>query len=154
MKKIAFAPALRVPTSTKNAFVLDGSVAASWFFINERDPYAIKVRESLPKAEAVVPSLWALEVTNAMLIGERKGRTAIHDIMEFIGLLDSFRITVDEESWSNAFGNILVLAHSFRLTTYDAAYLELALRRGLPLATLDNELKKAAKAAGVKLFKP
>lgn len=137
-----------------DTFVLDGSVALAWCFADEADPYADAVARKLPKMQAVVPAIWHLEVTNAMLVGERRGRCDQADTKNWTAFLASLPLSVDEHLPSRVFGDVLALARAQTLSTYDAAYLELAMRRYLPLATLDARLKTAAAAVGVALFDP
>ena len=103
-------------------------------------------------AEAVVPALWPLEVANTLLMGERRKRSSQMDTVAWMGFLSALPITVDTEAAKRAFGDIANLARTHRLTVYDATYLELAMRLGIALATLDGELKAAAKAVGVALY--
>ncbi len=135
-------------------FVLDGSVTVSWAFEDESDAYADSVGDALPDAKAFVPSLWHLEVGNALLVGERRARIAEAQVTQFLTLLQSQPITVDEETAARVWTETLHLARTHRLSVYDASYLELAIRRDLPLATLDDELRAAAAALGVPLFTP
>ena len=136
-------------------FVLDGSIALAWCFPDEQAAYPQSVLSALGgKAEAVVPALWPLEVANALLMGERRKRSSQMDTVAWMGFLSALPITVDTEAATRAFGDITNLARTHRLTVYDAAYLELAMRLGIALATLDGELKAAAKAVGVALYKP
>ena len=102
--------------------------------------------------QAHVPGLWPLEVANALLVGERRGRTTAADAAHFLAILSAFPITVDDETVARAWADTMHLARAHNLSAYDAAYLELAMRRGLPLATLDDKLKAAAVAVGVPLF--
>jgi predicted nucleic acid-binding protein len=136
----------------RTEFVLDCSVTVSWFFEDEADAYAEAVADSLVSATAVVPALWHLEVANVLLVGERRKRATTAKVAQFLTLLRALPITTDGETHSRAWTDTLNLARTHGLSAYDAAYLELAVRRGLPLATLDNELKAAAKAAGVPLY--
>jgi predicted nucleic acid-binding protein len=138
----------------KDGFVLDCSVAMAWCFDDEATPLTNAVRDSLAIAGAVVPSMWPLEVTNATNVGERRKRLDEARSRRFITLLESLPIAVDDEASSHAFRDISHLARTYQLSAYDAAYLELAIRRGLPLACLDGKLKSAATAAGVPLFAP
>lgn len=101
-----------------------------------------------------MPSLWHLEVGNALLVGERRARIAEAQVTQFLTLLQSQPITVDEETAARVWTETLHLARTHRLSVYDASYLELAIRRDLPLATLDDELRAAAAALGVPLFTP
>jgi len=135
-------------------FVLDGSITLAWFFEDESDAYADAVEDALVKASAVVPALWHLEVANALLVGERRKRTTEAKVTQFVALLQSLPISVDDATIAQAWSDTLHLARGQNLSAYDAAYLELALRRGLPIATLDDRLKAAAAAVGVTLYKP
>jgi predicted nucleic acid-binding protein len=135
-------------------FVLDGSVALAWCFPDERASYPQAVLDSLAHARAVVPGLWLLEVGNAWLVGERRKRCTEADTARWIGFLNRLPITVDDETATHAWGEIVRLARAHTLSTYDAAYLELAIRRGLPLATLDDRLKAATATAGVSEYVP
>ena len=135
-------------------FVLDGSIALAWFFEDEAGDYAEAVENSLISATAVVPSLWPLEVANGALVGERRKRTTEAKATQFLSLLKSLPITVDDETAARAWQETLQLARTHNLSVYDAAYLELAMRRDLPLASLDEDLKAAAAAVGVAEYKP
>jgi predicted nucleic acid-binding protein len=138
----------------REAFILDASVALAWCFSDEADPYADAIAKKFPAIDAVVPSLWHLEVANVFLVGERKERCEQADTTTWTAYLASLPITLDEQTSGRAFSDILNLARTHNLSVYDAAYLELALRRRLPLATLDTPLRTAATAAGVTLYAP
>jgi predicted nucleic acid-binding protein len=101
-----------------------------------------------------VSLLWPLEVANAVLMGERRQRSTEAQAAKWFGYLRSLPIAVDDATNDRAWGEVLSLARTHRLSACDAAYLELALRRGLPLATLDDQLKAAATALGVPAFAP
>jgi predicted nucleic acid-binding protein len=135
-----------------DAFVLDGSVTLVWGFTDENDDYATAILDKLPDLQAYVPSLWPLEVANALLVGERRGRTTPADAAHFLAILGTFPITVDDETVARAWVETMHLARAHKLSAYDASYLELAMRLGLPLATLDDKLKVAAISVGVSLF--
>ncbi len=135
-----------------NAFVLDGSVTMVWGFADENDSYAAAILDQMPDLQAYVPNLWPLEVANALLVGERRNRTTPADTTHFLAILGTFPITVDDETVNRAWVETMHLARAHNLSSYDASYLELAMRLGLPLATLDGKLKTAAKALGVLLF--
>lgn len=135
-------------------FVLDGSITLAWLFEDEADAYEEAVEDSLIEASAVVPSLWYLEVANGALIGERRKRTTEVKVTQFFTLLKSLPITADEETVVKAWQETLQLARTHKLSVYDAAYLELAIRRGLPLATPDEDLTATAAAVGVEEYKP
>jgi len=134
------------------AFVLDGSVTMVWGFEDEADEYTGAILERMPDLQAHVPSLWALEVANALLVGERRRRITVADTARFLSILGAFPITVDAETAAHAWADTLHLARAHNLSSYDAAYLELAIRLGLPLAALDGKLRMAAGAVGVPLF--
>jgi predicted nucleic acid-binding protein len=129
-------------------FVLDASLALAWYFKDEADPYA----DAVAAARAAVPLIWPLEVANALLMGERRQRSTEAQAAKWLTYLGFLPIAVDDETNDRAWGEVLSLARAHRLSAYDAAYLELALRRGLPLATLDDKLKAAASAGGVQAF--
>jgi predicted nucleic acid-binding protein len=135
-------------------FVLDCSVTISWFFEDETDAYAESVEDSLTQATAFVPAIWRLEVANALLVGERRKRTTEAKVAGFLTLLGAMPIASDRETVIRAWQESLGLARAHNLSVYDASYLELALRRGLPLATLDKGLKAAAKAIGIAEYTP
>ena len=137
---------------TANAFVLDGSVTMVWGFEDEADDYAEAILERMPDLQAHIPCLWPLEVANVLLVGERRGRIRPADTARFLAILGDFPILVDDETVAHAWTDTMHLARAHDLSSYDASYLELAIRRGLPLATLDGKLKKAAEAVGVSLF--
>jgi predicted nucleic acid-binding protein len=140
--------------SVTERLVLDGSVALAWCFTDEQNDYADAVARVFPGLEAVVPSLWHLEVANALLMGERRGRSTRADTVQWMVFLSALPVSVDAETSLRAWDDILELARSHGLTTYDASYLELALRLSLPLATLDGRLKAAAGSVGVPLYEP
>lgn len=144
----------RKRTRLPRAFVLDGSVTLAWFFQDETNAYAEAVEDSLARAEAVVPSLWPLEVANTLVIGERRKRSTEAQATTWLSYQRGLPIKVDDETAVRSWDEILSLARAYQLSAYDAAYLELALRRNLPLATLDDRLKDAAAAVGVAEYKP
>ena len=135
-------------------FVLDGSITLAWFFEDETDDYADAVETALASVSATVPSLWALEVANAVLVGERRKRTTEAKVTAFLSLLAQLPIVIDDETSARAWRETLNLARAHNLSVYNAAYLELALRRGLPIASADGKLKTAAFTVGIKEFKP
>ncbi|MFQ5713277.1 MAG: type II toxin-antitoxin system VapC family toxin [Candidatus Scalinduaceae bacterium] len=136
-----------------NRFVLDCSVTMSWCFEDENNRYADSVLERLSKLEATVPSIWPLEVTNVLLVGERKKRIKKADSMRFIELLRALPISIDESTTSRAMREVFTLAREYNLSSYDAAYLELTIRLGLPFATSDSTLCRVARRCGVQLVK-
>lgn len=132
-------------------FVLDCSVTMAWFFLGEATPATDALLDQLNLGgHAVVAQHWPLEVGNTLLMGERRKRSTPADSAHFLGILGALAIETDKETGANATSATLALARSHGLTLYDGAYLELAMRRKLPLATLDKELRAAAKKVGVK----
>ena len=131
--------------------VIDGSVAVSWFLKHEQSDYAQQVREKIPGAEVVcVPAHWMLEVTNALLVAERRKRIEAASVNHAVGILRQMPIRTDSETDDQAGRQTLELACEHNLSIYDAAYLELALRLGANLASLDQPLKAAANKRGVR----
>ena len=137
------------------SFVLDASVALLWL-VPQTNPagatYADSALRALKESQALVPSLFALEVANVVAKVEAKGIVSEADSQRFISLLGQLELVTDVETMAHALGDTLNLARRYKLLAYDAAYLELALRKGLPLATLDADLAQAAKSAGVHAF--
>ena len=133
--------------------VLDASVALSWCFKNEATPAGDGVLERLATAAASVPIIWHLEIANVLALSERRGRITPANSSEFIALLETLDVLVDEETPSRALGRVLDLARAERLTAYDAAYLELAMRLGIPLASKDTDLCDAAERLGVSVLR-
>ena len=133
------------------AFVLDSSVALSWCFEDEVTEATLRIRERLSTERAVVPSLWLLEVANVLLLGARRGRLTAEAAAEFADLWVGLPIDVVEPERDIA--DLMQLAGEHRLTAYDAAYLQVAAARRLPLATLDATLAEAARSAGVALLR-
>ena len=130
-------------------FVLDASVSLAWCFEDERAGYAMSVLEELSGGEAIVPSLWPIELTNGLSSALRKRRIDPEGAAEARNTLAALPIVVDPVDRRRAFENIPRLARAHGLTTYGASYLELAIRLGIPLATLDRTLAMAAAAEGV-----
>ena len=134
------------------ALVLDASITLAWFIEGEATPYSTTVLERLRNEGAFVPAVWPLEVANALLMSERRGRISMADVTRAINLLGDLPIDLDSEGLSLAWGTTVPLARQQALTVYDASYLELAARSGLPLATQDTRLRAAAERAGVDLL--
>ena len=135
-------------------FVLDASIALSWCFPDENDSSSDYVAEILKQnAVASVTSFWSHEVLNALLVGEKRKRISKNDIQIFLNDLVKLPIVIDKsQPVHSIFTKIQHICREYDLTSYDAAYLELAIRNDLPLATLDKALHKAAKATGVKII--
>jgi predicted nucleic acid-binding protein len=138
----------------RKPFVLDASVALAWGFEDESSDYTDAVLSALESWEAIVPCIWPLEVGNALLVAERRGRMTQAAVTLFIEYLRSLPITVERTALGRMFGEALALAREQELSLYDASYLDLALRLGLPLATWDRALRKAASRCGVEVFNP
>lgn len=134
------------------SFVLDSSIALSWCFEDERTPATRALLVRVGVAGACAPALWPLEVLNALAMAERRSRIDAERRQRLAGFLRDLPVTIDEETASQVWAVTSQLAARFRLTVYDAAYLELAQRLNLPLATLDQELRAAAAALGVPLL--
>ncbi|MDO3378577.1 type II toxin-antitoxin system VapC family toxin [Geoalkalibacter halelectricus] len=132
--------------------VIDNSVIMAWCFRDVGDGYADAVLSSLVDAEALVPGIWPLEVANVLVAAERRGRLKETDSTRFLALLADLPLRVIQESPQRITGEILALARETGLSSYDASYLDLAMREGEPLATLDEGLRKAAAKVGVELF--
>jgi predicted nucleic acid-binding protein len=134
------------------SLVLDTSMSLAWCFLDERPESAVAVLNQVTDTGALVPALWHLEIANALQAAVRRGRisTAFRD--ETLSDLAALPITVDNETDRHAWRGTLGLAERFDLTLYDAAYLELAHRTRLPLASLDVPLWKAAEAVGVRVI--
>jgi predicted nucleic acid-binding protein len=132
--------------------VVDASTALAWCFPDETSDYADGVLVSLERKTMLVPAVWGLEIANAVLAGERKKRLNQPEIQRFITLLESLSLVQDVQPVGQHVSNVLPLARQYGLSAYDAAYLELSIRHGAPLATLDGKLQKAAQKAGVKIF--
>jgi predicted nucleic acid-binding protein len=129
--------------------VVDASVALTWCFEDEASAATDAVFERVRDEGAIVPGLWHLELNNVLLQAERRGRIDADDIAARLKLIADLPISTDGETAAQAWRDTLNLARSERLTTYEAAYLELAVRKGLPLSTRDNELAAAARRRGV-----
>jgi len=134
------------------SFVLDGSVALSWCFEDERTPATQALLQRVVDAGAVVPVLWPLEVLNALAMAERRRRLDRDTRHRLAGLLRELPIQVDLESAAAAWTDTAALAERHQLTLYDASYLELARRLSLPLGTLDRALRDPADAIQVPLL--
>ena len=135
------------------AFVLDASVTLSWYFEDEVSEAADDLLSRLGSESAAVPQVWHLEVANGFALAERRGRISKARTLEFIAQLEALPIAADDETAYRAFVQVLHLARSERLSTYDAAYLELAMRLGVPLASKDGPLCDAAERVGTRVIR-
>ncbi len=133
-------------------FVIDNSVVMTWCFKDEISQYSDYILDKLIGANAFVPSIWPLEVTNVLLAAERNKRIGEAGSMRFIALLTELPIIVDQESPERMIKEIFALARKHNLSSYDASYLDLAMRKGLPIATLDKNLLAAAKRSEVSVL--
>jgi predicted nucleic acid-binding protein len=136
-------------------FVLDASVALAWFVDRPMAPYARRVRQLLLAGDrGLVPSIWRLEVANGFVVAERRGILAPSDIAH---VLQNFEIvlaqSIDDSTQPLSIRRVITTARDFRLTSYDAEYLDTARVHQLPLATLDRHLEEAAVQAGVPLVR-
>jgi predicted nucleic acid-binding protein len=132
-------------------FVLDASMTLSWAFEGESTPFTVAVLRSLETVHAIAPALWAFEVASVLSIAERRGRMNAGAQAAFLERLRLLPIAIEHRPATWLAQQILPLARTYHLSAYDAAYLELAIREGLPLATLDDDLRRAAAGAGVAL---
>ena len=132
--------------------VIDSSATLARAFPDERTAAILEVFDFIAQFGAVVPQLWHIEVANSLNVGIRRGRITMDNRSGILADLEELPILTDRETSDRAWHETLVLADRHRLTVYDAAYLELALRLSLPLATLDGDLREAAKREGVTLL--
>ena len=135
-------------------FVVDASVTMAWCFEDEATPFTEAVLHRLSSDDALVTTIWPYEVANVLLGAERRGRITQSQTIRFIELLRALPISVDEQGTTHAWGDVVALARAYRLTAYDAAYLELAARNDLSLATQDVQLIQACRAVGVVVIAP
>ena len=136
------------------AVVVDSSISMKWLFEDEATPATAKLLDSLRDDSLVVPSLWLHEVASVLLVAERRGRISANDADEFVRMLRTLSLEIDYPGFDRAIRVSSQLARDHALTPYDAAYLELAQRMQLPLATLDVALVKAAKVLGIEVLPP
>ena len=134
------------------SFVLDSSIVLAWAYSDETTSAILQIFDRLSQGGAWVPSLWRLEVANVLEMGIRRKRHNVEFRDATLADLSQLPIQTDHETDQQAWGATLHLANRHRLTLYDAAYLELALRRSLPLATLDEDLRRAARAEKIPLL--
>jgi predicted nucleic acid-binding protein len=135
--------------------VLDASTTLAWLIRRTKpseDQLADKVLRQIQRSGAVVPALWFPEISNGILVAERRGGVSLATPMSFMALVETLPIEQDKISPSAVFKSALLLARSYGLTCYDSVYLELALRVGGTLATFDIQLAKAVRKAGGKVF--
>ena len=133
-------------------FVVDASVALAWCFADETSELADRVLDTLEHDDALAPAIWPLEVANGLRSAERRGRLDLADLPRVRELLTSLPVQIEAVTLDTALGEVTELARQLELTAYDAAYLSLAARRGLALATIDDRLRRACEQAGVELL--
>ena len=134
------------------AFIIDCSITMAWCFADEATSRAAEILDRMEEEAVLVPALWYLEVANVLAMAEKRNRITADNSDNFVQLLERFDMEVDEDGSGRAFGTLLPLCRKHGLTSYDAVYLDLAVRRRLPLATLDDGLRRSAKALGIKLL--
>ena len=134
------------------SFVVDNSVVMSWCFKDETNQYADAILDCLSEATAFVPSIWPLEVVNVLLVAERKKRLNEADSVRFITLLSQLPIIVAHERPERMMKDLLALGRSNNLSSYDASYLDLSMRKGIPIATLDTRLITASKKTNIPIL--
>jgi len=137
------------------AFVVDASIAVSWCFPGDPDEdtrYSRQVLALLATSDAIVPEIWAFEVANSIFVSfKKRKRITERQIEEYLERLKQLPISVEPRGiWSNV--ELEAPARRWNLSAYDAAYLDPALRKGMPLATIDHDLKKAASAEGIEVL--
>lgn len=130
-------------------FVLDSSVAVSWYLVDERRQATLEILARVVDTGAIVPMHWKVEVGNALLMALRRKRISADQRSYAIQQLTDLQLETDDLTLEQAWSDSLALAERFALSLYDACYLELAQRRALPLATLDADLRKAGKKLGL-----
>ena len=132
-------------------FVVDNSVVMSWCFKDETNNYADKILDRLTESAAVVPSIWPFEVVNVLLVAERQKRLSESDSIRFLTILSQLPIVVEYQR-PEMMQELLALARSNNLSSYGASYLDLAIRKGFPIATQDNRLIEAARRIDVQVL--
>jgi predicted nucleic acid-binding protein len=125
-----------------NGIAVDASVALAWCFPDEASDYADSVLLAVENQTVIVPAIWAVEITNALLVGERRKRIRQPEVRRFIDLMSSLSVFEDGQPFADTVSNVLPLARDYDLSAYDAAYLDVAVRHEIPLATLDVAVQK------------
>lgn len=132
--------------------VINASVASAWCFPDERTVYTHAVFLAVSSSvEPVAPHLWGYEIRNSVLIALRRGRISKADAQEFLAAMNELNVHLREP---RSYDELFKLANQYGLTVYDAAYLDLAVRESLPIASLDKQLNEAARNAGVPIYQP
>ena len=132
--------------------VIDASAVLAWCFEDEGGPETDALIEKVAAEGAAAPGMWSLEIANGLVMGERRGRIRAAESAAFVAMIEELPIVGDQGTGARALHETISLARAHRLTAYDAAYLELAMRLGLPLATGDRSLRAAAERVGVVLL--
>jgi predicted nucleic acid-binding protein len=133
-------------------FVLDASVTLCWLFEDQSNAYTDSILDRLANGqEALTPTIWPLEVANALVVAERRKLLKPAQCTAFLEELGQLPVKIDRTEAERAFKEVLGTARRYRLSAYDASYLDLAMRDALPLASVDGPLRNAARAAGVEL---
>ncbi len=132
-----------------NCFVVDASVTMAWCFEDECDEYADEILDRLQEHDAIAPALWPLEVVNVLLVAERRRRIRPAESARYIELLRSLPIRVESPAPEHSWATIPAIGRDLGLSAHDAAYFELAMRHGVPLATRDTRLVAACSVAGI-----
>lgn len=136
-----------------SSFVLDSSFTLAWVLEEEgEEEHVNRVFDLLNQHSANVPSLWFYEVSNVLAISERRGRLVQKDLARMIAILRALPLVVDQDCESRSLREILALARTNSLTVYDATYLDLAMKTGLPLATLDTKMIRVAESLGITIL--
>ncbi|MBZ5643136.1 MAG: type II toxin-antitoxin system VapC family toxin [Acidobacteriia bacterium] len=133
--------------------VIDASVALAWCFPDKTSDYADAVLVALRDKEILVPAIWSVEITYALRVGEHRKRIRQPEIRQFVELLRGLRIVEDRQPFAETVSHILPLAREHNLSAYNTAYLDVCVRHAVPLVTLDTDLQKAARAAGIEVLK-
>ena len=135
------------------SIVVDCSFAAAWCFADQETQRTAALLREVRSTGMCVPAVWPLEVANVLLMAERFGRLTVEQRDAFLSILSSLAVEIEPGPLDHVIGNAMPLARKHRLTVYDASYLEMALRRRLPLATRDQELITAGESAGAELIR-
>ncbi len=135
-------------------FVIDNSIILTWCFGDQADAYADTVLDSLTAAGAVVPAVWPIELVDALLAAERRQRLREEDSDRFLSLLGQLPIIIDQRWPSTAMRDLIALDRAYHLSSYEAAYLDLALRESLPIATLNERMLQTGHRLRIPLYKP
>ena len=140
------------PPSPSPGFVVDCSVSAAWIFEEQADAYTESALDALAQAPALAPAWWRVEMVNVLLMLEKRGRLSATDAVQALRMLE--RLPVQTEDRASSAFDLHALARRHQLTSYDALYLDVALARGLPIATRDKALARAAVDSGIGVWAP